>query len=312
MPQIVNILAQQNILLVFILLFTMLRPAIIRLFFYCSLLLPLTLPAQEHQEVGIMAGVANYYGDLQQSWAPNYGYKPMGGILYKYFMNPNIGIRTGLSYTNLTAADSLSKNPAQIARNLSFATHLIEFHAALEINFLPIEIKKAHFSPYIFGGMAVFYYNPYALDPQGQKIYLRPLSTEGEGLPQYPDRKEYSLVNMSFPFGGGLKFFISKTILLAFELGYRYTNTGYLDDVSKSYVDLNVLNAAKGYVAAEMSYRGNTLPGWNGEYPVDGQSRGNPSANDWYWYGNLTLTIFFRQLHGSNDPQKTDCPRLFR
>ena len=273
---------------------------------------PAQIIAQVHQELGIMTGVANYYGDLQQSWLPNYGYKPMGGILYKYFMSPYIGLRTGLSYTNLTAADSLSNNPAQIARNLSFATHLIELQGALEINFRPIEIKKAHFSPYIFGGMAVFYYNPYAIDPQGQKVYLRPLSTEGEGLSMYPDRKEYSLVNMSFPFGAGLKFFITRKIILAFELGYRYTNTGYLDDVSKSYVDLNNLNIIKGPIAAEMSYRGNTVQGWNGNYPTYGDPRGNPNANDWYWYGNLTLTVFFHKFSGDQETKNTDCPKFFK
>ncbi len=62
-------------------------------------------------------------------------------------------------------------------------------------------------TPYLFGGISVFYFNPYATDPAGDKVYLRPLSTEGEGLPMYPDRKEYSLVNMAFPFGGGFKFF---------------------------------------------------------------------------------------------------------
>jgi len=289
----------------------MLRPAIFKLIICLSLILPLRLCAQVHQELGIMAGVSNYYGDLQQNWFPGYAYKPMGGLLYKYFMSPYIGLRTGLSYTNLTAADSLSHNPAQIARNLSFATHLIELHAALEINFRPIEIKKAHFSPYIFGGMAIFYYNPYAIDPQGNKVYLKPLSTEGEGLAMYPDRRPYSLVNMSFPFGGGLKFFITRRLLLAFEMGYRYTNTGYLDDVSKSYVDLNVLNLQKGPESAQMSYRGNTVAGWNGMYPTYGDPRGNPNSNDWYWYGNLTLTIFFRQLGGVGETENTDCPKLF-
>ncbi len=291
---------------------TSLRPAIFRLFFCLSLLSNVCLKAQQHQELGLMAGVANYYGDLQQSWFPNYGYEPMGGIIYKYFMNPHIGIRTGLSYTNLTASDALSNNPAQQARNLSFSTHLVELHAALEINFAPLEIRKAHFTPYIFGGIALFYYNPYATDPQGNKVYLRPLSTEGEGLSMYPDRKEYSLVNMSFPFGGGFKVLIAKHIVLAYELGFRYTNTGYLDDVSKSYVSLNTLLMNKGPISAEMSYRGNTAPGWNRAYPNYGDTRGNPNSNDWYWYGNITLTFFFRQFNGHGEPQKTDCPRLFR
>ena len=265
-----------------------------------------------HQEVGISGGVANYYGTLQPDIFPNYGYKPMGGILYKYFMNPHIGIRTGLSYTNLTAADSLSNIPANKARNLSFATHLIELHAALEINFCTLEIGKRHFTPYIFGGLAVFYYDPYAIDPLGHQVYLRPLSTEGEGLPMYPDRKEYSLVNMSFPFGGGFKFFLHERVILGCELGFRYTNTDYLDDVSKSYVNLDTLQAYRGLLPKQMSYRGNTLKGWNGHYPSYGDARGTGDSNDWYWYANITLTIFFREWGGKTTPEVTDCPRLFR
>jgi len=73
----------------------MLRPAIFKLIICLSLILPLRLCAQVHQELGIMAGVSNYYGDLQQNWFPGYAYKPMGGLLYKYFMSPYIGLRTG-------------------------------------------------------------------------------------------------------------------------------------------------------------------------------------------------------------------------
>lgn len=282
-----------------------------RLVLFFVLLFPAVLPAQEHHEMGIACGVANYYGTLQPSFAPSYGYKSMGGILYKYFMTPFIGIRTGLSYTNLTAADSLSTNASDKGRNLSFSTHLVELHGVLEINFTPIDVAYSHFGPYIFGGLAAFYYDPYALDPNGHKVYLRPLSTEGEGLAMYPDRRAYSLINMSFPFGGGLKFLFGRMVFTT-EAGFRYTNTGYLDDVSKSYVDLNTLAANKGMLAKEMSYRGNTLPGWNGLYPSYGDPRGNNNANDWYWYGNITLTWFFHRTSKDDDMGKTDCPKIFR
>ena len=236
----------------------------------------------------------------------------MGGIIYKYFMNPYVGLRTGVSYTNLTASDAKSSVPADEARNLSFSTELYELHAALEINFIPIEIRKYHATPYIFGGLSVFYFNPYATDPMGNTVYLKPLSTEGEGLAMYPDRKPYSLVNMAFPFGGGFKFLLGNRIVLACEIGFRYTNTDYLDDVSKSYVNLNTLQTAKGPLAAQMSYRGNTAPGWNGAYPNYGDPRGDNNANDWYWFGNFTLTFFFRKPGEPMVPLTTDCPRLFK
>ena len=86
------------------------------------LLLPLCLRAQsgynpnligamDHHEIGLTVGISNYYGDLQPKFFPNYGYKPMAGIVYKYFMSPHLGLRVGASYTNLGAADSLSNIP---------------------------------------------------------------------------------------------------------------------------------------------------------------------------------------------------------
>jgi Domain of unknown function (DUF6089) len=276
------------------------------------MLLSFGLQAQDHHEIGLTVGLANYYGDLQPKLFPSYGYQPMVGLVYKYFMGPHIGLRFGASYTNLTAADSLSNIPANEARNLSFATHLFEVHGALEINLLPIEILHRKASPYIFGGISVFYFNPYALDNNGDKVFLRPLSTEGEGLPMYPDRKEYSLVNMAFPFGAGMKFFIGKRLMLTGELGFRYTNTDYLDDVSKTYVNLDTLQRYKGKLARQMSYRGNTVANWDGNNPDYGFQRGDSKSNDWFWYGNITLTVYFRSFGNPREYLKTKCPAFFR
>ncbi len=293
-----------------------------RILLSLALFLPFCLQAQsydfshigstEHHEIGLTLGVANYYGDLQPKLFPNYGYQPMVGIVYKYFVSPHVGFRLNASYTNLSAADSLSSIPTNQQRNLSFATHLFEFSGAMEINFLPIEVMRHKATPYIFGGIGAFYFNPRAQDAAGDVVYLRPLSTEGEGLPMYPDRKQYSLVNIAFPFGGGFKFFIGKTIMLTTEIGFRYTNTDYLDDVSKSYVNLDTLQAYKGKIAKQMSYRGNTVANWNGDNPNYGFQRGDSKSNDWYWYGNVTVTIFFRAFGNPKEYIKTRCPGFFR
>ncbi len=293
-----------------------------RILLSIALFLPFCLQAQsydfshigamEHHEIGLTVGVANYYGDLQPKLFPNYGYQPMVGIVYKYFVSPHIGFRVQASYTNLTAADSLSDIPTNKERNLSFATHLFEFSGAMEINFLPIEVMRHKATPYIFGGVGAFYFNPRAQDAAGDIVYLRPLSTEGEGLPMYPDRKQYSLVNIAFPFGGGFKFFIGKTLMLTTEIGFRYTNTDYIDDVSKSYVNLDTLQAYKGKIAKQMSYRGNTVANWNGDNPNYGFQRGDDKSNDWYWYGNVTVTIFFRAFGNPREYIKTRCPGFFR
>ncbi|PQJ11401.1 hypothetical protein CJD36_006255 [Flavipsychrobacter stenotrophus] len=287
----------------------MLKRIILSLF----LLLPFCVNAQQsHHEIGITLGLSNYYGDLQPKMFPSIGYHPMGGIIYKYFMNPHFGLRFGANYTSLSASDSDSNIPVNRARNLSFGTHLFEMHGALEVNFLPIEINDFKVTPYVFGGLSAFYYNPFADDPNGNRVFLRPLSTEGQGLPIYPDRKQYSQINMAFPFGGGAKFFIGKTLMLTTELGFRYTNTDYLDDVSKSYVDLDSLNAYKGMLAKTMAYRGNTLATWDKNNPYYGFQRGDSKANDWYWYANISVAIYFRAFGNTREYLKTRCPGFFR
>src|SRR5436305_36574 len=119
------------------------------------------MTANDHHEIGLTVGVSNYYGDLQPKFWADYGYQPMAGIVYKYFMSPHVGLRAGVNYTNLGAADSLSIIQANHARNLSFATRLLEGYGALEINFLPVDILRRKVTPYIFGGLSVFYFDPY-------------------------------------------------------------------------------------------------------------------------------------------------------
>jgi len=278
-----------------------------------ALSLPLGLSAQDtHHEIGLGLGMANYYGDLQPKMFASDGYRPMATVVYKFFMSPRIGLRTGVSYAQVTAADSLGRIPINQKRNLSFTSNIFEFHGAVEFNFLPIDVLRRKVTPYIFGGVGVFYFNPFAEDNAGNKHFLRPLSTEGQGLPRYPDRKQYSLVNMSFPFGGGFKFFIGKTILITPEVGFRYTNTDYLDDVSKSYVNLDTLAAYKGQLARSMSFRGKDVNNWDGNNPNYGFQRGDSKANDWYWFSNITVTVYFRSFGNRRAYTKTRCPGFYR
>ncbi len=284
-----------------------------RLILSLVLLLPLCLQAQEtHHEIGMGLGLSNYYGDLQPKFFASDGYRPMATIVYKFFVSPRIGLRTGVSYAQVTAADSNSRIPINQRRNLSFTSNIFEFHGGLELNFLPIDVLHRKVTPYIFGGIGVFYFNPFADDDAGNKHFLRPLSTEGQGLPMYPDRKQYSIVNMSFPFGGGFKFFIGKTLMITPEIGFRYTNTDYLDDVSKSYVNMDTLQKYKGKLAKSMSFRGDKKPEWDNNNPNYGYQRGDSKANDWYWFTNITVTVYFRSFGNQRPYTKTRCPGFYR
>ena len=59
------------------------------------LLLPFVAVAQKHHDVGIFGGTSRYYGDLQQKLFPKEGYRAAGGLTYKYFMRPKVGLRFG-------------------------------------------------------------------------------------------------------------------------------------------------------------------------------------------------------------------------
>lgn len=198
-------------------------------------------------------------------------------------------LRGGIHYANVQATDKYQSNPANFTRNLSFATNIWELHAAAEYHFLGMDTRV--FSPYVFGGLAAFHYNPYAFDATGTKVFLKPLSTEGQGIAEYPDRKPYNLIQMAVPFGLGVRMMVNDRIDIGAEFGYRKTFTDYIDDVSRSYIDPNLLLAQRGPKAVEMSYRTPELPNHTTDpYPVDLEKRGSPKYKDNYYFLGLTFS----------------------
>ena len=125
----------------------------------------------------------------------------------------------------------------------------------------------------------------------GNKVYLQPLSTEGQGLQEYPDRKIYGLNQFALAFGGGGRFRFSDCMNISLEFTQRKTFTDYLDDVSTSYVDQNRLLMARGPKTAELAFRGDEVHG--GNYPPDGEQRGTPTEKDWYYIIGITAEIKF-------------------
>ncbi len=103
---------------------------------------------------------------------------------------PGIFLRSAISLYMKVGASDQYNNPDLVFRNLSFQSNIIEWNLLGEYTFFDITEKK--FSPFVFAVLRVFHNNPYAYDTLGQKVYLKPLSTEGEGLPQYPEQKPYN------------------------------------------------------------------------------------------------------------------------
>jgi hypothetical protein len=251
-----------------------------------GMLFPLLAHAQWN--VNVFGGFSNYIGDLQSKGYTTQQSNGAFGAGLQYDLSGHFSLLSNLTYGRISAADGYSNQADLRARNLNFESVIGEWNLLLEYNLLDLQTHKL--TPYVFGGIAVFHFNPYAYDTTGKKVYLRGLSTEGEGLPGYPDRKPYALTQVSLPFGGGIKFRISERVTLAYEIGMRKTFTDYLDDVSKTYVSEAALLAAKGPEAVEMAYRGNELKD-GAPYPADGSVRGGHKYKDWYYMSGLRVTI---------------------
>ncbi len=87
-----------------------------------------------------------------------------------------------------------------LRRNLSFNSNIWELALQGDFNFFKFIPGSEYFrfTPYITFGVGVFNYDPYAYY-QGQKVFLRPLGTEGQGSAAYPDRKTYGSMAVCFP-----------------------------------------------------------------------------------------------------------------
>jgi hypothetical protein len=189
-------------------------------------------------EFGVGIGAAHYFGDLNTRAKVNRPKLAATAFFRKNFGN-YIAVRVGASYAQLGYSDIYNEhNEYMKSRNLSFNTNVWELAVQGDFNFfrfMPGE-PGYNFTPYVTFGVGVFNYDPYAM-LQGQKQFLRPLNTEGQGSTLYPDRKPYGSMAFSIPFGAGVKYCINERINIGFEIVHRVTGTDYLDDVSKTYVD---------------------------------------------------------------------------
>lgn len=249
--------------------------------------------------IGIMGGKTAYNGDLSDGWIQKHHQsKGAFGITLNYEYSEHFTIRAGYMHGKVTAFDKYSSDSEHIKRNLNFQSKIDELSLIGE--YYVFSLSERRYSPYFFGGLALFHFNPYTYDTAMKKVYLKPLSTEGEGLSQYPGRKPYSLTQVAIPFGAGLKFVLTDNIRLGLEVGLRKLFTDYLDDVSTNYADPNDLLAAKGPEAVALSYRGGQRPGGSPAYPAKGAMRGNPSNKDWYYFYGAHLTFRLGDGGGSS------------
>ena len=234
-------------------------------------------------EVGVMAGVSSYQGDL----APSNLKTSLGkfhaafGAFGRYNINNYFTGRLSFNYGTISGDDAKEGRK----RNLSFKSNMIEFAVTGEWNILgyqPYALERV-FTPYLFAGVGFVHFNP-RTQYEGEWVNLQPLGTEGQSMQGFESK--YSLVEIAIPFGVGVKYAINDQWNVGLEFGFRKTFTDYLDDVSGAYVDNEQLIAGNGELAAALANRsGEPIPG--------GTKRGNDSVSDWYIIGGITISYNF-------------------
>lgn len=242
--------------------------------------------------VGVALGATNYKGDLDDNFALKFT-KPGLGFMGGYKFHPHMSARITFNQGWIGASDAkAARDVPRRRRNLSFRSPLTELSFNIVYDFFANDRHfkyRPQYSPYLFAGVGVFAFNPKA--KLGDRYYdLQPLGTEGQFLVGCADcPAPYGLVQVSIPFGAGIRYKLTNKIDLNLELGLRKTFTDYLDDVSGNYANVDELRAQMGEEAALLSDRIDRA-----QYPEGGQwwngIRGDKTQQDWYVITQVSAT----------------------
>lgn len=265
---------------------------------YCFLLLMMISfyskngTAQGEIELGVNLNTSHYVGDLREQYKEidnfgdymNYSMNLTNfstGIYIRKEITKKFAFKGNLQWVKLTGDDALNFNKEFVERNLSFRNNIFEVSALIEYNFIEFGYNRNRsinlFSPYLTLGLSVFSHNPQTFY-QGNWVNLKPLSTEGQGLIEYPEREPYKLTQFGIPMGFGFKFAPRRYLRASFAITYNKLFFDHIDDVGNTFADINVIKANKGEVAAALADRSTSF------YPRDGSfRRGNKEDNDGYW-----------------------------
>jgi hypothetical protein len=276
-----------------------------------------TLPslAQYQWDFGVGVGFSNYLGEIggEEETRRDFIFDMklnrtqyvVGGFA-RYKFSPTFSFNLGANYGRIRANDYNSKNPARVARNLSFRNNIFELSGRAEITlFYDNDVSgRGYYNPdfkiYGFVGAGVMHHNPKVVyygeleEFNGEMVELQPLQTEGV---------DYSRWQFTLPAGLGLYFTYNKVHRFGWEIGYRTTFTDYLDDVSTEYVafeentlagDLANRTTPEALETAEAYAEEFGLDVPNAESFDPGEKRGDPTNNDGYLFTQFTYSYVLK------------------
>lgn len=164
----------------------------------------------QKSEVGFGIGTFNYTGDLARTYNI-LNSRPGITAFYRSNMSQVVSIRAAITAGSVSASDERPIDAFAARRDASFDIFLMEASTVAEYHFMNWRDEKhfMRFTPYLFGGLAIF------------------------GISGTADKpSEYSNVQGAIPFGLGMKYVVNPKWYVAFEVGARKTFFDYLDNVS--------------------------------------------------------------------------------
>ena len=284
-------------------------------------------------EAGITFGPTNFLGDLGGTRGIGRGFLKDNNFPMTRFMvgahitahtSPLLAFRLAANYGTIAGQDEIIKGQggleeARKFRNSDFRSRIIEGMVVAEVYptvLLEWDMEDLYrkFRPYGVIGVGVFNFNPQGTDPlTGQYVNLKDLSTEGQGFPEFPDRKPYKLTQLNIPMGLGVKYFVSERTSIALEVIHRKTFTDYIDDVSTTYIDPNLFDqyfgvgTEKAQLARRMANKTDQSSSANAGYGP-GDKRGTSTNMDGYYSFGFKLN--FKLQRSEDDYKRIKCPTM--
>ena len=253
-------------------------------------------------EFGLQIGEMHYIGDMtvHKLGDRKEAHVAYGAFFRNTFLHGYLSARLGLTLGKISGNDKdFNPSGSLFHRNLNFDSYVQDFNLIFDVNLLGINpCEQKFFSPFISGGISVFHFNPIA-DYYGQIVNLQSLGTEGQGIAQFGNVPKYSLIQPSFPVGGGIKFVCRDVFIVSLSVMYHFTNTDYLDDVSGNYYDPQIIQKYNGKAAAYLSNRSD----YQIKYDATGVGnikRGDASKKDAFIVSSIDITYIIQMRCGRN------------
>ncbi|MGJ8548004.1 DUF6089 family protein [Winogradskyella wichelsiae] len=216
------------------------------LLFILSVFITNNVDAQIY-EIGVFAGGSNFIGDVGATdyISPN---QLALGVLARWNRSPRHSFRASIIFSELNGIDLKSDDPRRQERGYEFNSNIIELSAGMEFTFLDFDLHSSGMkgTPYLYSGITLTSHDNYYFSNTGEYT-----------------SEDTSSWALGIPMALGYKTNISNHIILAAEIGARYTFSDEIDGSVPDSVDLESL------------------------------SFGNTNNNDWYMFSGITLTYTF-------------------